>query len=104
MLRFSRVFAGVFIWRIVATQRGAALLADSKVDPARANLFTLFAHKTLRMFDGRDCAEMFAHVGSSHLPIVARKSSGAGVSGGAGPARRGDLDRAPLDQPANRAA
>jgi len=45
-----RVFAGVPIWRAVAAERYAALLARAKMDPMVADFHALFAFLTLRMF------------------------------------------------------
>ncbi len=45
-----RVFAGMPIWRAVAAERYAALLARAQMDPVIAHFHALFALLTLRMF------------------------------------------------------
>ncbi len=45
-----RVFAGVPIWRAVAAERDAAVLARAKMDPMVPDFHALFAFLTLRMF------------------------------------------------------
>lgn len=46
-----RMFGGVTVWGIVATQRRIAGLAGPEMHPARANLYALFAFATLRMLE-----------------------------------------------------
>jgi hypothetical protein len=53
-----RVFAGVTIWRAIATEGHAALLARAQVYPARPDLDALFAFAALRSFDRSDGANM----------------------------------------------
>ena len=53
-----RVFAGVLIWRAVATQCRAALLTRSEVDPLRADLNALGAFANFRLLHGLDRVEM----------------------------------------------
>ena len=55
-----RVFAGVPIWRAVAAERDAALLARAKMDPMVADFHALFAFLTLRMFYRPNRLEMGA--------------------------------------------
>ena len=52
------VFAGMPIWRAVAAERYAALLARAKMDPVVADLYALFALLTLRMFYRHNRFEM----------------------------------------------
>ena len=50
MPAFVCVFAGMPIWRAVAAERYAALLARAQMDPVIAHFHALFALLTLRMF------------------------------------------------------
>jgi hypothetical protein len=49
-----RVFAGVLVWRTIATKRDATLLAGAQMDPFVADLHAFFAFASLRLFDRRD--------------------------------------------------
>jgi hypothetical protein len=60
MVARPRVLARVAVWRIVAAQRGTALLADAQVYPARVNLHAFLALMALRSFYARDCAYVIA--------------------------------------------
>jgi hypothetical protein len=46
-----RVFAGVSIWRAVATERKTACLARPQMHPVVADLDAFFAFAALRLFD-----------------------------------------------------
>src|SRR5437773_12444611 len=51
MFRGVRMFAGMPIWRAVATERDATRLARAQMHPVTANLHALFAFGALRLLD-----------------------------------------------------
>ena len=60
MIRFVGVLRGVAIRRVIATERRAALLARSEMDPRAADLHTFVALPALCMRDRGDSREMGA--------------------------------------------
>ena len=49
-----RVFAGVLVWRTVATQCDAALLTGAQMHPLRADLHALRTFAMIGVFDRHD--------------------------------------------------
>src|SRR6266702_1807139 len=60
MLRGMRVFAGVPIWRTVATEGHVTRLARPQMYPVAADLHAFFAFGALRLLDCFDCIQMRA--------------------------------------------
>jgi hypothetical protein len=54
MARGVGMFAGVTIWRRIAAQRRAALLARSEMDPGSADFHAFGAFTNRRLFDRFD--------------------------------------------------
>jgi hypothetical protein len=55
-----RVLAGMSVWRTIAAESDAALLAGPQMYPACPNLHALLAFAPLWLFNGRDRVEMRA--------------------------------------------
>ena len=54
------VFAGVAIWRAIAAQGDAALLAGAKMDPGRTDLYAFLALGACGLFDRFDRIDVLA--------------------------------------------
>ena len=50
----ARMFAGVLIWRAIAAESGAAVLAGPEVDPGRSNFDALLTFEPCWLFDRGD--------------------------------------------------
>jgi hypothetical protein len=60
MLRGMHVFAGMSIWRTIATERDAACLARAQMNPVAADLYAFLAFAALRLLDCFDRIQMRA--------------------------------------------
>lgn len=69
----ARVFAGVLVWRAIAAQRDAALLAGAEMDPGRTGLYTFLALMAHGLFDRFDRVDMSARF-SCHFQLGANLS------------------------------
>ena len=69
MLGRVRVFGGVAVGRVVATEGGTALLTRSQMHPTPADFHALLAFMALRVLDGRHRADVVAcHAG--HVAVL----------------------------------
>ena len=65
-----RVFAGMMVWRAVATERDSTCLAGPQMNPVGTDLHAFFAFAALRLLDGLDRIEMRT-ASVSHYSILA---------------------------------
>src|SRR5207249_1150960 len=56
----ASVFAGVSVWRTVATKRNATRLTRAQMNPARTDLHAFFTFAALRLLDRFNRVEMRA--------------------------------------------